>query len=71
MCWQGDEQIEPVVEFSSDDGKAFTAGELLFKIHNAVVDQLREINHHFFEGLGLHSHQTAGKPPLYVLNQGS
>jgi hypothetical protein len=71
MCWQGDEQVEPVLELVSDHGESFTAGELLFKVHNAVVEQLREINHHFFEGLGLHSRQTAGKPPLYVLSQGS
>jgi hypothetical protein len=71
MCWDGDEQIEPVVELISDDGMAFTASELLYKLHNAVVCQLREINHHFLEGLELHSSQSAGKPPLYVLHQGS
>jgi hypothetical protein len=71
MCWAGDEQIEPVVELASDDGESFTAGELLFKLHNAVVGQLREINHHFLEGLELHSNQAADKPPLYVLHQGS
>jgi hypothetical protein len=71
MCWHGDEQVEPVIELVSDNGEFFTAGELLFKVHNAVVEQLREINHHFFEGLSLHSRQTAGMPPLYVLRQGS
>jgi hypothetical protein len=71
MCWQGDEQIEPVIELASDEGNSLTAGELLFKLHNAMVEQLREINHHFLEGLELHSHQSAGEPPLYVLSQGS
>lgn len=71
MCWHGEEQIEPIIELASDNGTSFTAGELLFKVHNAVVKQLRDIDHHFFEGLRLHSNQAAGKPPLYVLNQGS
>ncbi len=71
MCWQGDEQIEPVVEFASDNGDSFTAGELLYKLHNATVEQLREIDHHFFEGLDLHSSQQTGQTPLYVLRQGS
>ncbi len=71
MCWQGDEQVEPVLELVSDNGESFTAGELLFKLHNAVVEQLRQIDHHFFEGLGLHSRQVAGTPPLYILRQGS
>ncbi len=71
MCWQADEQIEPVIELASDADASFTAGEILFKLHNAVVEQLREIDHHFFEGLGLDSHQAAGESPLYVLDQGS
>src|SRR5690349_2762050 len=28
---------DPVVELTADDGTAFTAGELLFKVHNAFV----------------------------------
>jgi len=71
MCWQGDEQLEPVVELVSDNGESFTAGELLVKLHNAVVEQLRDMDRHFFEGLYLHSTQTPEKPPLYVLSQGS
>jgi hypothetical protein len=71
MCWQGGEQIEPVIDVASDNGVSFTAGELLFKLHNAVVEQLRDINHHFFEGLSLHPHQSAQKPPLFILRQGS
>jgi hypothetical protein len=71
MCWEGDEQIEPVVELVSDDGESFTASELLFKVHNAVVGQLRETDHHFLEGFQLHSNQAADRPPLYVLHQGS
>lgn len=71
MCWQGDEQIEPVVRLAADDGAGFPAGELLFKLHNAVVEQLREIDHHFFEGLTLAGWVEDGKLPLYQLRQGS
>jgi hypothetical protein len=70
-CWEGDKQIEPVIELSSDSGASFTASELLFKIHNAVVEQLRGMDHHFFEGLVPHSRQIADQPPLYELNLGS
>ena len=71
MCWQGDEQVEPVVTLEADDGVRFPAGELLFKLHNAVVEQLREIDHHFFEGLTLAGWVDDGKVPLYQLGQGS
>ena len=71
MYWQGDDQLDGLLELVSDDGAGFTALELLFKIHNAVVGPLQGDNHCFFEGLGLHSNQAAGKPPLYVLGQGS
>lgn len=70
-CWQGDKQIEPVVLLEADDGRAFTAGELLFKVHNAVVEQLREIDHHFFEGLVLAGWDESGRVPRYQLRQGS
>jgi len=35
-CWQGDEQIEPVITLFADNGESFTSGEILFKLHNAV-----------------------------------
>ena len=71
MCWQGDEQVEPVVTLDADDGESFTTGELLFKLHNAVVEQLREIDHHFFEGLSLAGWLPGGEVPRYQLRQGS
>ena len=70
-CWQGDEQVEPIVSLQAEDGAMFSAGELLFKLHNAVVEQLREIDHHFFEGLTLAGWVEDGKVPLYQLRQGS
>jgi uncharacterized protein (TIGR02996 family) len=73
MCWQGDRQLWPVLKLTSDNGEFFTAGELLFKIHNAVVKQLRKIDHHFFEGLVLEQGKDSisDEPPLYRMRQGS
>ena len=55
----------------SDNGESFTAGELLFKLHRTMVEDLRGCDHHFFEGLTLHSRQTDGKSLLYVVSLGS
>ncbi|MGL6073945.1 MAG: hypothetical protein ACRC8S_07275 [Fimbriiglobus sp.] len=71
MCWQADEQIEPIVILEADDSSGFSAGEFLFKLHNMVVEQLREIDHHFFEGLTLAGWLEEGRVPLYHLRQGS
>lgn len=62
---------EPVVELAADDGEAFTAGELLFKVHNAVAAALTSRDHHYFEGLG--RSRPSGEPPTptYLLWQGS
>ncbi|NHZ81965.1 hypothetical protein F2P44_22195 [Massilia sp. CCM 8695] len=70
-CWEGDDQIEPIVTLSAADGVAFSAGELMFLLHNAVVEQLDDIDHHFFEFLTLASQQENGTPPLYRLDCGS
>jgi hypothetical protein len=70
-CWKGDEQATLTVELASVGGQHFTALGLMFQLHNAVVEDLRDIDHHFFEGLGLNSLPVAGLPPLYLLHQGS
>jgi hypothetical protein len=72
LCWDGDEQVEPVVELESDDGQSFTLEELLHKIHNAVVERVRDADRHFFEGLTLEQPPSApGGAPLYRLRLGS
>jgi uncharacterized protein (TIGR02996 family) len=73
MCWEGGRQLRPVLDLTSDNGEFFTAGELLFKIHNAVVEQLRQIDHHFFEGLVREQGEGSRgeEPPLYRMRQGS
>lgn len=62
---------EDFFEIESHNGEFFTAGELLFKVHNAVVEQLREIDHHFFEGFYLLSIRSRDNLPVYRLRQGS
>jgi uncharacterized protein (TIGR02996 family) len=73
MCWESGEQRYPVLDLTSDNGEFFTAGELLFKIHNAVVRQLRKIDHHFFEGLVREQgkESVGDEPPRYRMRQGS
>jgi hypothetical protein len=61
----------PTVELAADNGESFTAGELLFKVHNAFVAHLRQMDHKYFEGLTLDEDQELGKPPLYNLDLGS
>ena len=71
MCWRGDDQVEPVVLLESDDGASFSQGELLYKIHNAVIEDLCKLDHSFFEGLSLHKQPPKGEAPLYFLSLGS
>jgi hypothetical protein len=61
----------PTAEFAADNGASFTAGELLFKVHNRFVAELRRMDHKYFEGLTLDEHQEPGEPPLYGLDLGS
>lgn len=59
---------EAVLE--SADGRTFTNGELLFSLHNAVVQHLRNVDHSYFEGLALVETSDADEP-VYELQQGS
>ena len=58
-------------ELTADNGESFTAGELLFKIHNETVEHLREDDHQFFEGLAGPSNDSSQMPPAYRLSLGS
>lgn len=59
------------VDLVSSGEVGFSAGELLFKLHNAVVDDLDDRDHHFLEKLRLNSQPVAGAPAAYVLELGS
>ena len=61
----------PTVEFAADNGASFTAGELLFKVHNRFVAELRQMDHKYFEGFSLSGEPRPGEPPLYDLDLGS
>ena len=70
--WKNEEEIvEDYVDLAADNQSNFTAGELLYKIHNQVVDVLKEENHQFFEGLTLLKEEKGKKtnPPTYFINQ--
>lgn len=66
-----DEYADYEVELLSANGAAFTNGELLFKLHNAVAGSLREADHCYFEGLELIDPGAGDRPPLYEMRQGS
>lgn len=70
-CWRGEREVEPVATLTSDDPAGFTELELLFKIHNATVEDLRGMDHHFFEGLSLGKAGDEENPPLFWLRLGS
>ena len=70
MYWEADVQHQPTIVLRAAAG-AFTGVELLFLLHNALVEQLRDMDHHFFEGLHLARPAKAGQAPLYRLAQGS
>jgi hypothetical protein len=58
------------VELLSDDGQAFTASELLYKLHNRAIGRLRDNHHRWFEGLELCAITEEGVP-VYTLRLGS
>jgi hypothetical protein len=60
------------IRLTSANKDAFTALDLLYQIHNAIVESVEHSDHHFNEGLSLNS----APPPelgdaLYILNLGS
>jgi len=66
---EGDGQEGAEVTLRADDGKGFSTGELMFKVHNAFVRQLSDRDHHFFEGF-LFSAAREGVP-VYQVHLGS
>ncbi len=66
----GDEE-EAELDLTAENGKNFTALDLLFQIHNAVVERLRDMDHHFFEGLEVESAPDGDGIPRALLWLGS
>ena len=71
--WNNDKNNAEEKDFDlvSDNPTGFTSGELLFKIHNEVVDQLEKEDYRFFEGLTLwkRKNNDDSDTPLYFINQ--
>jgi hypothetical protein len=70
--WDDDEngEAETVIELSTRNPTGFTASELVFKMHNAVVEYLRDMDHKFYERLVL-DEDASGDVPLYEIMLGS
>lgn len=67
-----DEQTDVEIRLVSDSDEGFTVGELLYKIHNRIVESLEDSDHHFFEGLiDSGKHEKYPDIPFYYLNLGS
>ena len=61
--YEVDEEIEEVFELEAKNETGFTAGELLYKVHNQIVDKMENELHQSFEGFLLgenESHQLLG-----------
>ncbi|MEO2281031.1 hypothetical protein [Pseudoalteromonas pernae] len=69
-CYEGESQIDKTVEIHSDNGISFTALEVLYKLHNSIVLDLDEIDHHFFEGL-IPLKESRVDSPKFKIWQGS
>ncbi|GHT32900.1 hypothetical protein FACS189434_05780 [Bacteroidia bacterium] len=68
--YEDDDIVEADISVSTENESGFSVAELLYKIHNQVVDSLEEDDHHFFEGLVLAEDAETGKV-IYLLQQGS
>lgn len=73
MYWdlEEDDQLDAELLLEADNGISFTAGELLFKVHNGVAQQLDDNDAHFFEGFSLFGGYETKEVPLYHINLGS
>ncbi len=74
LCEYVDEQDkdhEIEVVFQADNQKDFEAKELLFKLHNELVEALNDNDFHFFEGLRLLKPGKGWKPYLYSVALGN
>lgn len=65
------EVVDEVVDLVSSNGRDFTAADLLWQLHNAVVADLRKDDHRYFQGLLLNTGPVAGAPPVYKIWLGS
>lgn len=56
----------------ADDGKTFSTLELMYKMHNHLVEALKHDSHHYFEGMRTDMIWLRfGRPPKYYVVLGS
>ncbi|MDX2359351.1 MAG: hypothetical protein QNK23_01000 [Crocinitomicaceae bacterium] len=65
------DEDDPVFTLTADNGVSFSVVELLYKMHNQLVNHLKDRDHVYFEGLHLGSPGEENKPPVYFLSLGS
>lgn len=72
ICEIDGRDVEKELLLESSQAKGFSTCELLFKIHNGVVEPLFDDSHNFFEGLCYNeANQESGKSPIFLLALGS
>jgi hypothetical protein len=68
-----EEEARFIAELTADGKLGFTAGELLFKVHNLFLRRWEEDagDYIYFEGLRLARKPAGDSPPLYDIDVGS
>ena len=61
--------VKPIVEFTAENRKQFTNGELFFVLHNAIIEKLRAMDNNQFGGIYLLDAEWKENVPLYIMNQ--
>jgi len=70
--YDAENEIEMTFDLEADNEAGFSTGELLYKVHNQVVEKLENETHHFFDGFLLRKHENYKDlhKPIYFINQG-
>ena len=68
---EAEEEKEEILVLESEALEGFTALDLLWQTHNAVVVHLNSVDHHFFEGFHLLEGEEHEDMPLYYISLGS
>ena len=73
--WVADCYDSPMIKdnkvFYADDGKAFTEGELFYKIYDFFITDLDGVHHRWFEGLSFMDVNKNNNYPRYYMHLGS
>ena len=61
----------PKIARISGGGRHLTYAEIVFQLHNVLHEQVKDRDHHYFEGLHLMDNQRESGVPAYQLYLGS